>query len=76
MFKQSPQHNTWINARHSHSSTLSDINSWHKVVEVNPATWYSLGMVLYDTILTHPEVDSGHTCLKNFLDNLKMEFNI
>ncbi len=42
---------------------------------VNPnEDWYGLGMDLYETISSHPEVNSAHNWLKHFLDNLEMEF--
>ncbi len=57
------------------SSDSSNLDYWQEPDPVDPnEDWYGLGTDLYDTISSHPEVNSAHNWLEHFLDNLEMEF--
>jgi hypothetical protein len=52
-----------------------DLDYWQELDPVDPnEDWYGLGMDLYDTISSNPEVNSAHNRLEHFLDNLEMKF--
>ncbi len=65
------QRNTTLSAL----SDPSDVDYWQEPDPVDPIEdWYWLRTNLYDTISSHPEVNSSHNQLKHFFDNLEMEF--